>query len=182
MLFLYSLLFFVLGTSVVALPTVSPPTIHLSRRAADEIDGYWHHGSASKTKRVIYIKDDEIVEASPKFSNKPNMDLYHAYHWVRATKTSVKGWKVPAEMLKKIPDMVEPSQAKERLLIEDGKKKEKGEGKAKGKGKGEPETLYYPTVVLKDGKFNFQHPTHWLKMNPNAIDLDKDFNPHAEMR
>ena len=84
-------------------------------------------------------------------------------------------------MLEKIPDTVEPSQAREELLIQDGKKMEKkGKGK-KGKGKGKSETLY-PVVILKDGTFNFQRATHWLKMNPNAIDLNKAHNPQAEMK
>jgi hypothetical protein len=100
MLFLYSLLFFVLGASVVAFP-VSPPTSHsLSRRTyvEEELNGFWIvsvHFSLISTyinrhqqgnSRVIHIQHDAIVWAYPKFKTRPSVKN----EWIRVTEESIK--------------------------------------------------------------------------------------------
>ncbi|KAF8346309.1 hypothetical protein F5887DRAFT_961288 [Amanita rubescens] len=104
MLFLYTLLFFLLGTSVVALPS-SPPTSHLTRRRKvsddSELNGYWLY-SKENNNRIINIKNNQILEALPKLKD-PVTDLLH--NWKRATKSSVKASNlpVPEAMMKNIP-------------------------------------------------------------------------------
>ncbi|KAF8329939.1 hypothetical protein F5887DRAFT_923495 [Amanita rubescens] len=151
MLFLYSLLFFVLGTSVVALP-VSPLTVHLSRRGPNELNGYWH---STGVARVIYIENNHILEASPKFSKNTDMDLYHATSWRRATKSSVAALNLPPATLANIPNTVEPVQANERLMIGDLK-----DGQ-------------YPSWLDNKSSSELKPPTHHLSMAPNAIIQDK---------
>ncbi|KAF8335561.1 hypothetical protein F5887DRAFT_988586, partial [Amanita rubescens] len=103
MLFWYSLLFFALGASVVALP-VSPPTFHLSRRGADEskLNGYWQ-GTDRHLKRIIYIEDNQIMKAVPPFSKEPGKDLEHDAPWEWATKESVAESHLPRETMAEIP-------------------------------------------------------------------------------